>query len=77
VARVDRRGFLKRGVAAAVPAAGGSVATVAACGRQGPPPKADYTLRIGHGLVELAPDRVVSSTLYNGELLGCAVHGGY
>src|ERR1700745_1623337 len=32
--------------------------------------KADYTLRIGHGLVELAPDRVVSTTLYNGQFPG-------
>jgi len=27
---------------------------------------ADYTLRIGTGLVELAPDHIVSTTLYNG-----------
>ncbi|MEB3981526.1 multicopper oxidase domain-containing protein [Mycobacterium sp. 663a-19] len=67
---MDRREFLKRGAAAAVLAAGGSAAAAAGCGRQGPPAKADYTLRIGHGLVELAPDRVVSTTLYNGEFPG-------
>ena len=32
--------------------------------------KADYTLRIGTGLVELAPDRIVSTTLYNGQFPG-------
>jgi FtsP/CotA-like multicopper oxidase with cupredoxin domain len=32
--------------------------------------KADYTLRIGTGLVELAPDHVVSTTLYNGQFPG-------
>ena len=31
---------------------------------------ADYTLRIGAGLVELAPDRIVSTTLYNGQFPG-------
>nr|WP_254848500.1 multicopper oxidase domain-containing protein [Mycobacterium sp. IS-2888] len=67
---LDRRGFLMRGAAAAALAATGSAATAAGCGRQGPPAKADYTLRIGRGLVELAPDRVVSTTLYNGQFPG-------
>jgi FtsP/CotA-like multicopper oxidase with cupredoxin domain len=31
---------------------------------------ADYTLRIGRGLVELAPDHIVSTTLYNGQFPG-------
>lgn len=31
---------------------------------------ADYTLRIGTGLVELAPDHIVSTTLYNGQFPG-------
>ena len=31
---------------------------------------ADYTLRIGAGLVELAPNHIVSTTLYNGEFPG-------
>jgi FtsP/CotA-like multicopper oxidase with cupredoxin domain len=70
VVGIDRRGFLKRGAAAAVLAASGSTTAVAGCGRQGPPAKADYTLRIGRGLVELAPDRVVSTTLYNGQFPG-------
>src|SRR5580704_16637586 len=32
--------------------------------------KADYTLRIGTGLVQLAPDLIVSTTLYNGQFPG-------
>jgi FtsP/CotA-like multicopper oxidase with cupredoxin domain len=32
--------------------------------------KADYTLRIGTGLVELAPEHIVSTTLYNGQFPG-------
>jgi FtsP/CotA-like multicopper oxidase with cupredoxin domain len=32
--------------------------------------KADYTLCIGTGLVELAPDHIVSTTLYNGHFPG-------
>lgn len=32
--------------------------------------KADYTLRIANGLAELAPDHVVSTTLYNGQFPG-------
>jgi FtsP/CotA-like multicopper oxidase with cupredoxin domain len=33
-------------------------------------PKADYTLRIARGTVELAPKHVVSTTLYNGQFPG-------
>src|SRR5258708_17536085 len=32
--------------------------------------KADYILRIATGLVELAPDHIVSTTLYNGQFPG-------
>ena len=32
--------------------------------------KPDYTLRIGTGLVELSPDHIVSTTLYNGQFPG-------
>ncbi len=31
---------------------------------------ADHTLRIGNGLVELAPDRIISTTTYNGQFPG-------
>ncbi len=69
--RVGRRGFLKWGAAAAATlTAGGSATAVAGCSRNGPLPNADYTLRIGRGLVELAPDRVVSTALYNGQFPG-------
>lgn len=36
------------------------------------PPEAhpDYTIRIGNGLVELAPDRILSTTTYNGQFPG-------
>jgi FtsP/CotA-like multicopper oxidase with cupredoxin domain len=32
--------------------------------------KTDYTLRIANGLVELAPDHIVSTTLYNDQFPG-------
>ena len=32
--------------------------------------KADYTVRIGTGLVELSPEHIVSTTLYNGQFPG-------
>jgi Multicopper oxidase len=35
-----------------------------------PDVKADYTIRIGTGLVELAPDRIISTTTYNGQFPG-------
>ncbi|MBB2200620.1 multicopper oxidase family protein [Gluconacetobacter tumulisoli] len=35
-----------------------------------PGEKADHTLRIATGLVELAPDRIISTTLYNGRFPG-------
>jgi FtsP/CotA-like multicopper oxidase with cupredoxin domain len=35
-----------------------------------PTEKADYTLRIGTGLIELAPQHIVSTTLYNGQFPG-------
>ena len=69
--RVGRRGFLKWGAAAAAAlTAGGSATAVAGCSRNGPRPNADYTLHIGRGLVELAPDRVVSTTVYNSQFPG-------
>jgi FtsP/CotA-like multicopper oxidase with cupredoxin domain len=32
--------------------------------------RADYTIRIGQGLAELAPDQIISTTLYNGQFPG-------
>jgi FtsP/CotA-like multicopper oxidase with cupredoxin domain len=67
---VARRHFLKLSaatLAAQLPAIHGAVA-------QGNPPPpagaADYTIRIGTGLVELAPDRIISTTTYNGQFPG-------
>ena len=37
---------------------------------QAAPEKADYTLRIATGLAELAPDHIVSTTLYDGQFPG-------
>src|SRR6478672_2984753 len=64
---IDRRALLKltglASLAAAVPHVGRAVG-------QGPDPKADYTLRIATGLVELSPTHIVSSTVYNGQFPG-------
>lgn len=32
--------------------------------------RADYSVRIGTGLVEVAPDQIVSTTMYNGQFPG-------
>ena len=61
----DRRTFLQTGAAAAL----------ASCVRvpaAAPPDaaKADHVIRIGQGLVELAPDQIISTTLYNGQFPG-------
>jgi FtsP/CotA-like multicopper oxidase with cupredoxin domain len=64
---IDRRSLLKGAglkCAASLPFAG----TLANSARAADPP--DYTLRIGTGLVELAPDHIVSTTLYNGQFPG-------
>jgi len=67
----DRRRFLSWSAAgAAALAAAGPGMALAACSRQKATGPADYTLRIGPGLVELASDKVVSTTLYNGQFPG-------
>jgi len=76
----DRRSFLRLGAAgalaaglpscrgrddgAATPASRPATATPSAS------TPADYTIRIGPGLVDLAPDRIVATTLYNGQFPG-------
>ena len=74
---IDRRTLLKAGGLTAVsgllpgcsrrdaqpPAAAGAPAAA-------PAVAADYTIRIGTGRVELAPDRIVATTLYNGQFPG-------
>src|SRR5271170_7877920 len=64
---IDRRSLLKH--TALVPLMGALPRLVRAADEM-TPEKADFTLRIGVGLVELSPDHVVSTTLYNGQFPG-------
>ena len=64
---IDRRSLLK--CAAALPVAGIVPHRVLAADDP-PTQKADYTLRIAIGLVELSPEHIVSTTLYNGQFPG-------
>jgi FtsP/CotA-like multicopper oxidase with cupredoxin domain len=67
---IDRRAFLK------LSGLGALAAGMPACSRQ--PDRAalqstapaDYTIRIATGLVELAPDRIIATTLYNNQFPG-------
>ena len=66
---LDRRTFLKNGRS--------SAALTPACRASStqqrptePETKADYTIRIGTGLVDLAPGHIVSTTLYNDQFPG-------
>ena len=67
---IARRQFLKLGGLGALAAA------VPACRREpAPTPQqasgpADYTIHIAPGLIELAPDRVIATTLYNNQFPG-------
>jgi FtsP/CotA-like multicopper oxidase with cupredoxin domain len=63
---IDRRALLK---SAAVPLVG-ATRSLAQAGDRPPAGKADYTIRIGAGLVELSPRHIVSTTLYNGQFPG-------
>jgi FtsP/CotA-like multicopper oxidase with cupredoxin domain len=69
---MDRRTFLKAGTLAAL--ASGAPTSRPASAQTGPAnpseERAEYTIRIGTGLVELAPDRIVSTTTYNGQFPG-------
>ncbi len=65
---IDRRSLLKH--AAAVPLAAMTPALAQTADNSGTSEKADYTIRIGTGLVELAPDHIVSTTLYNDQFPG-------
>jgi len=69
---LTRRDFLKLGGLAAF--AGGVSSLGRAEERVAPMPQgesaADYTIRIGTGLIELAPDRIISTTTYNGQFPG-------
>ena len=69
-AHPSRRDFLKLG------SAGAFAVVFPACGREPSPTSdrptapADYTIRIAPGLVELAPDRIIATTLYNNQFPG-------
>src|SRR5262252_5691490 len=68
---MERRAFLRIGGLAALAARPGSSSAIAQTGAASPPgERADYTIRIGTGLVELAPDRILSTTTYNGQFPG-------
>ncbi|MGH6812879.1 MAG: multicopper oxidase family protein [Methylocella sp.] len=64
---IDRRTLLK--YAALAPFAG-MVPRLGWAADSTPTEKADYTLRIGTGLVELSPEHIVPTTLYNGQFPG-------
>ncbi len=71
VVPIDRRDFLKCGGLAAMAATGVGLPGCSQSGRPSPyNAKADYTLRIGAGTVELAPGHIVSTTVYNGQFPG-------
>ncbi len=67
----NRREFLEFGTAGVL---GGSALRMAAAATSAPSPAtpaaADYTVRIATGLIELSPENIVSTTLYNGQFPG-------
>jgi FtsP/CotA-like multicopper oxidase with cupredoxin domain len=65
--KIDRRSMLK--AAGLVPLLGAD-ANFASAAAQTPAAKPDYTVRISTGLVELSPEHLVSTTLYNGQFPG-------
>jgi FtsP/CotA-like multicopper oxidase with cupredoxin domain len=65
---INRRSLLE--CAAAIPLAAVSDSLAQAAENQASSEKADYTLRIATGLVELSPEHIVSTTLYNGQFPG-------
>ncbi len=64
---IDRRTLLK---AAGTASLLGALPRALRAARLQTAEKADYTLRIATGLVELAPEHIVSTTLYNGQFPG-------
>lgn len=69
---VDRRTFLKLSAGTAFSGAvpGWALAQSRAVPQSPPQGSADHTIRIGNGLVELAPNRIISTTTYNGQFPG-------
>ena len=64
---IDRRSLLRRAGMASIISA---VPRLARAANEPPAQTADYELRIATGLVELAPEHIVSTTLYNGQFPG-------
>jgi FtsP/CotA-like multicopper oxidase with cupredoxin domain len=69
---IDRRSLLNYGALVSLAGVLPRMATATDAGvtDAGVVEKADYTLRIATGLIELAPEHVVSTTLYNGQFPG-------
>jgi FtsP/CotA-like multicopper oxidase with cupredoxin domain len=65
---IDRRSLLK--FAAMAPALSAAPRIAQAASDTETKEKADYTVRIAPGLVELSPEHIVSTTLYNGQFPG-------
>ena len=64
---IDRRSLL---VSAALMSLASALPRLARAEEGAGAANADYTLRIANGLVELAPDHIVSTALYNGQFPG-------
>jgi FtsP/CotA-like multicopper oxidase with cupredoxin domain len=69
---IDRRRLLQAGGMTALSAALPELVEAQSSGGPSASPQgaADQTIRIGNGLVELAPDRIISTTIYNGQFPG-------
>ena len=66
---LDRRDLLKLGVLSLLPPLPSRAATTLQTAHA-PGGAPDYTLRIATGLVELGPEQIISTTLYNGQFPG-------
>ena len=66
----DRRDFLRMSGATAFAANFPGITRAIAQETMGAEGRADYTIHIATGLVELAPDRIISTTTYNGQFPG-------
>src|SRR5262249_47536984 len=69
---IDRRLLLRYG---ALVSCAGLVPPLAMSEGEGAAEQSDYSLRIATGLIELAPEHIVSTTLYNGQFPGHAGTG--
>jgi len=67
---MDRRRFLSLATLPVAMAGLRPLLATAGGGTVSPEEKADHTIRIGTGLIELAPDRILSTTTYNGQFPG-------